>query len=230
MVVSSLEVVDGFLLVNHHLTSDLGHVLNQSIPLHIELDLRVVLHQLMPVGLSDRISKHLGGSGVDEAGSLVEVDSIGTNHTVISVLEAKLLLLIDFITNIDCSFVNENYFSHLIKFINQDCVLWLISGLKLHKHAHHEVSVLSVLPGEEAACMVVQEPSLLVIILSIGFELHAFVVMTSVCHLFEVHILNHKVVIVVSSKLEEQVEFLNELLVNVRFKQSILNPFWKLLE
>lgn len=121
----------------------------------------------MPVGFANRVPKHLGGCSIDKTGSLIEVNSIRSNDAVVSVLEAELLLLVDFISHVNGALVNKYDFCHFIQLIYKNGVFRFIPWLKFPKHGHHKVSVLGIVPGEKAVGVVIQESLLLVELLAI---------------------------------------------------------------
>lgn len=230
MVVPLLELFDCSLLVDHHLASDLRHVLDQGVSLHVEGNVRVVLHKGVPMLLSDGVPVHLGGGLVDEASSLIEVDSIRADDTLVSELETVLLLLVDLVPNVDFTLVNKDNLSNFVKLVDQDCASRFISWLQFLEHLHHEVSVLGVALGVVGVGSIV-EAEFPTVPTAVSLEVHGLVQDSSVLLWIYVLVLElNGLFFAKLSELEETFELVNEVVVNIRPEQFVLDKLWKLLE
>lgn len=230
MVVPLLELFNCSLLMNHHLASDLRHVLDQRVSLHVEGNVRVVLHEGVPMLLSDGVPVHLGRGLVDEASSLIEVDSIRADDTLVSELETVLLLLVDLVPNVDFTLVNEDNLSNFVKLVDQDCASRFISWLQFLEHLHHEVSVLGVALGVVGVGSIV-EAEFPTVPTAVSLEVHGLVQDSSVLLWIYVLVLElNGLFFAKLSELEETFELVNEVVVNIRPEQFVLDKLWKLLE
>ena len=83
--ISSLVIVDNVLLFElHDWLSDLGDVFVQHLSLQDAEELRVVVHDCLPVRLSDRVTFAFGVGSVDEDLTLVEADVESTDNCVLT--------------------------------------------------------------------------------------------------------------------------------------------------
>lgn len=147
MVVSGLDLFDGFSLVDHYLESDLAEVVHQHVLLDHESDFRRDAEKIEPVVLSDEETFDSGESSVNESCSFVESDSISTDDTLVLEMDTVSSLLVDFITDNNFSVVDETDFIEFIKFVNENAMSGIFSWFKVCQEFVHEVSVVLVDPS-----------------------------------------------------------------------------------
>jgi hypothetical protein len=105
----------------------------------------IFVHQISPVLFPDTISLTMGLSSVAEDGSLVESAVVTSNYCSSGVSDDKLLLLVDLVSYVTFTSLNENDFSDLIKFFEKHCVSILLSWLKVLEELEHELSILLII-------------------------------------------------------------------------------------
>ena len=101
MEIGSLVVMhDVFLLELHDWLSDFSDVLVKDFPLQDREELRIVIHDSLPVGLSDRVALTVSVSSVDKDLPLVETNVESADNRVLTKSKLELFSLIDLVSNV----------------------------------------------------------------------------------------------------------------------------------
>lgn len=140
-VVSFSKLGKSSLLFDEDLAPSVEEIVLHNVLLHDLSNFRVVVNQGHPVLLSDRITMELGQSSVNELRSLTESATIRSNNACVVLLDAVLLELVDLIADHERSFRHKLNFVVLIKLVNENCVLLVVSWLKLREKFNHELFV-----------------------------------------------------------------------------------------
>lgn len=114
VIVSGLDLLNGFPFVDHNLETDLAEVIHQHIFLYNKRNIWTNFKQIKPFVLSDEESFHMGESSVYEGSSFIEGDAIGSDNTLVIELDAVSSLFVDLISDDNLSFAYEADFIELI--------------------------------------------------------------------------------------------------------------------
>ena len=138
---------DMLLLASEDLLLDVLLVIIFNVPFEGSSDIWeiVLADQFHPVLLPNRVAFAVGFGSVAENSSFVESTVEPTDDCGCRVPNDKLFLLVDFVTDITFSSLDENDFSDLIKFFEKHCVSILLSWLKVLEELEHELSILLII-------------------------------------------------------------------------------------
>ena len=92
MIVSSLNLFDGFSFVYHNLKSNFTKVIHKNVLLDDKGNFWRNAEEIKPVILSDEEAFDSCESSVDESGSFVESDSISSDDTFVLEMNASIIL------------------------------------------------------------------------------------------------------------------------------------------
>lgn len=108
MEICSLVVVDDvFLFELHNRLPNLGNVLIKHFPLQNGEEFWIIVHDFLPVALSDGVTLAFGVSSMDEDLSLIEADVEGSDDSVRSKPQLELFSLIYLVTDVIVSLLYE---------------------------------------------------------------------------------------------------------------------------
>lgn len=106
--VSSFVVVDDvFLLELHDRLSNLGDVLIKDLSLKDGEKFWIIVHDLLPVALSDGVTLALGVSPMDEDLTLIEANVESSDDSVLSKSQLELFSLVYLVTDVIVSLLDE---------------------------------------------------------------------------------------------------------------------------
>ena len=131
----------------HNRLSNLGDVLVQDLPLKNGEELREVVHDSLPVALSNRVASAFSVSSMNKDLSLVEADVEGANHRVLSHSQLELLRLVHFVPDVVLSFFDEQDLIDFIKLVVNGFLCQKLSRLKYFQNFNHKVLVLNIIPS-----------------------------------------------------------------------------------
>lgn len=140
---------DVLVLEGHDWLADLGDVLIEHLALQYREEFREVVHDPLPVALSNGVTATLVVSAVDEDLTLVEADVEGAYDSVLSHSQLELLGLVHFVADVVLSFLNEQDLIDFIKFVVNGFLCQELAWLKHFENLNHEVLVLDVVPCVE---------------------------------------------------------------------------------
>lgn len=136
------------LLAVQNLVLDVGQVVILHILLKDLADVRELelIHKLHPVGASDAVSLALRVGLVAEDSSLVEGAVEGSYNGTLGVSNHILLLLVDLVSNITLTSLDEDNLVDLVQLLEENGAGILLSWLKVLEKFEHEESVLLIIP------------------------------------------------------------------------------------
>lgn len=146
MIVSSLNLFDGFSFVYHNLKSNFTKVIHKNVLLDDKGNFWRNAEEIKPVILSDEEAFDSCESSVDESGSFVESDSISSDDTFVLEMNAVSSLFVDFITDNYFSIVDETNFVKFIKFVYENAMSSIFSWFQICQKFIHKVSIVLVDP------------------------------------------------------------------------------------
>lgn len=106
-VCSFVVVDDVFLLELHDRLSDLGDVLIEDLSLKDGEEFWIIVHDLLPVALSDGVTLALGVSPMDEDLTFIEANVESSDDSVLSKSQLELFSLVYLITDVIVSLLDE---------------------------------------------------------------------------------------------------------------------------
>jgi hypothetical protein len=99
--IGSLVVMhDVFLLELHDWLSDFSDILIEDFSLQDREELRVVIHDSLPIGFPDRVALAISVSSVNKDLPLVETNVESADNCVLTKSELELFSLIDLVSNV----------------------------------------------------------------------------------------------------------------------------------
>lgn len=131
------------------LVHDLLSVLSLHILFHVGVDELVFANDVDPTLLSDEVANALRFAPIDEHGSLVEAAIIGSNYCLICVPQNELAGLVELVANVHDALGNEEDLLNFFKLFVDDGAPALPPWLQVLKHAHDELSIVLISPGEK---------------------------------------------------------------------------------
>ena len=117
--------------VLHQGPSDLVNMLQEQLLLDDAEELSEVVHQVLPVGLTDHVALALRHSSVYEDLPLVEADFEGADHGLAVETEAELLRFVDLVTNIVIACIDEQNLIDFVQFVVDGLSCRYLYGFKL---------------------------------------------------------------------------------------------------
>lgn len=107
-----------------------------------------LINYMLPLLFSYKVAKNiLGICPVDVSTSLLECYAKGTNDASVIPSSHKHLLFVHLESNVYSSFLDESYFTMLIKLINNRVKRLVKTWLQFEQNAHHEIFVRLVAPS-----------------------------------------------------------------------------------
>jgi hypothetical protein len=142
-------VDDVFLLELHDRLSDLGDVLIEDLSLKDGEEFWIIVHDLLPVALSDGVTLALGVSPMDEDLTLIEANVESSDDSVLSKSQLELFSLVYLITDVIVSLLDEQDLVDFVQLHVNDFTITKDAWLQWLENLDHEVLVLHVIPGIE---------------------------------------------------------------------------------
>lgn len=146
MIMSGLNLFDGFSFVDHDLKSNLAKIIHQDVLLDNKSDFRRDAEKIKPVVLSDEETFDSSESSVNKSSSLVESDTVSTDNALILEMDAVSSLFVNFVTDHYFSVIDETNLIKFIKLIDEDTVSSIFSWFKVCQKFIHEVTIVLVNP------------------------------------------------------------------------------------
>lgn len=115
VVRTKLKVFNCSLFRNLYFQFDFGHVIEQYVLLKDRYHLAAILENIDPIPLSDEEALNNSVRGVYELRSIVPRHSISAYYTPIRMLNAVLLLFVNFKTNLYLTFLHKDDFIEFLK-------------------------------------------------------------------------------------------------------------------
>lgn len=140
---------DVFLFELHDRLPDLSDVLIKNLSFQNREEFWIIVHDSLPVALSDGIALAFGMSSMDEDLSLIEADVEGSDYSVRSKSQLELFSLIYLITDVIVSLLNEQDLIDFVQFHINDFAISKDAWFQRLEYFDHEVLVLDVIPGIE---------------------------------------------------------------------------------
>jgi len=110
--------------------SEIDEIVDKDILLHDLSDFRTWLQHFNPSELSDEITVKVCKGFVDEGGSLVESNTVGSNNALILELNAEILLFIDLKAHSNSTCLDKDNLTKLIQLIDDESIFFNESRFK----------------------------------------------------------------------------------------------------
>lgn len=150
---------DVLLLELHDRLSNLGDVLVENFTLQNGEEFWIIVHDFLPVALSDRVALALGVSSMDKDLTLVEANVESSDDSVRSKSQLELFSLVYLVTDVIVSLLDEQDLVDFVQFHINNFAITEDAWLQRLENLDHEVLVLHVIPGIKT----VINPNLLVL-------------------------------------------------------------------
>ena len=146
MIMSGLNLFDGFSFVDHDLKSNLAKIIHQDVLLDNKSDFRRDAEKIKPVVLSDEKTFDSSESSVNKSSSLVESDTVSTDNALVLEMDAVSSLFVNFVTDHYFSVIDKTNLIKFIKLIDEDTMSSIFSWFEVCQKFIHEVTIVLVNP------------------------------------------------------------------------------------